>query len=106
MLVNIGFVLHLIHRVLEQTCLNQVKKLNSKTASDLANAMLRAMTENTAYDPSVQMGASSVLVAVSHEYLDLVSSMVIILNMYVYYIFENFSSTYFIVSGVRIIYLI
>ncbi|CAH2066000.1 unnamed protein product, partial [Iphiclides podalirius] len=64
-------------KVLEQTCVNQVKKLKSQTASELANAMLRAMTENTAYDPSVQMGASSVLVAVSHEYLDLVLRLLI-----------------------------
>lgn len=35
--------------------------------------MLRAMTENAAYEPGVQMGASAVLVAVGHENLDLVS---------------------------------
>ncbi|XP_013181161.1 PREDICTED: maestro heat-like repeat-containing protein family member 1 isoform X1 [Papilio xuthus] len=63
--------------VLEQTCVNQVKKLNSKTATDLVNAMLRAMTENTAYEPVIQMGASSVLVAVSHEYLDMVLRLLI-----------------------------
>ncbi|XP_068620928.1 maestro heat-like repeat-containing protein family member 1 [Battus philenor] len=66
-----------IVKVLEQTCVNQVKKISSQTASDLVNSMLRAMTENTAYDPVVQMGASSVLVAVSHEYLDLVLRLLI-----------------------------
>ncbi|CAK1603530.1 unnamed protein product [Parnassius mnemosyne] len=66
-----------IVKVLEQTCVNQVKKLNSQVALDLANAMLRAMTENTSYEPVVQMGASSVLVAVSHEYVDLVLRLLI-----------------------------
>ncbi|XP_038223238.1 maestro heat-like repeat-containing protein family member 1 [Zerene cesonia] len=61
-----------IVQVLERTCVGQVKKLNPTTAAELVNAMLRAMTENPSYEPSVQMGASSVLVAVGHEFLDLV----------------------------------
>lgn len=60
-------------RVLEQTCLNQVKKLQPQTATELVSAMLRAMTENSGYEPVVQMGASAVLVAIGHELLDLVS---------------------------------
>ena len=42
--------------------------------------MLRAMTENSNYEPIVQMGASAVLVAIGHEYLDLVSNRIIILK--------------------------
>ncbi|XP_069356577.1 LOW QUALITY PROTEIN: maestro heat-like repeat-containing protein family member 1 [Maniola hyperantus] len=61
-----------IVKVLEQTCVNQVKKLDQKVAAELVNAMLRAMTENPSYEPMVQMGASAVLVAISHEYLDVV----------------------------------
>ncbi|XP_049870550.1 maestro heat-like repeat-containing protein family member 1 [Pectinophora gossypiella] len=61
-----------IVKVLEQTCVHQVKRLDSQTAADLVNSMLRAMMENPGYEPSVQMGASDVLVAVGHEYLDLV----------------------------------
>ncbi|XP_072937353.1 maestro heat-like repeat-containing protein family member 1 [Epargyreus clarus] len=61
-----------IVKVLEQTCVNQVKKLDPQVAAELVNAMLRAMTENPSYEPSVQLGASAVLVAVGHEYLDLV----------------------------------
>ncbi|KAJ2944509.1 hypothetical protein O0L34_g3854 [Tuta absoluta] len=61
-----------IVKVLEQTCVNQVKRLESQTAVDLVNAMLRAMMENSGYEPVVQMGASAVLVAVGHEFLDLV----------------------------------
>ncbi|KAM3962707.1 LOW QUALITY PROTEIN: maestro heat like repeat family protein c11.1 [Aphomia sociella] len=61
-----------IVKVLEQTCVNQVKRLEQTVAAQLVTSMLRAMTENTNYEPVVQMGASSVLVAVSHEHLDLV----------------------------------
>ncbi|XP_041973185.1 maestro heat-like repeat-containing protein family member 1 [Aricia agestis] len=61
-----------IVKVLEQTCVNQIKKLDAKVASDLVNAMLRAMMDNPSHEPLVQMGASSVLVAISHEHLDLV----------------------------------
>ncbi|XP_046961304.1 maestro heat-like repeat-containing protein family member 1 [Vanessa cardui] len=61
-----------IVKVLEQTCVNQVKKLDQKVAGELVNSMLRAMTENSTYEPVVQLGASSVLVAIGHEYLDLV----------------------------------
>ncbi|XP_037297672.1 maestro heat-like repeat-containing protein family member 1 isoform X2 [Manduca sexta] len=61
-----------IVKVLEQTCVNQVKKLEPQVASDLVNSMLRAMMENVNYEPLVQMGASAVLVAVGHEHLDLV----------------------------------
>lgn len=61
-----------IVKVLEQTCVNQTKKLDTQVASDLVSAMLRAMTENMNYEPIVQMGASSVLVAVGHDNLDLV----------------------------------
>ncbi|OWR47629.1 hypothetical protein KGM_211841 [Danaus plexippus plexippus] len=59
-------------KVLEQTCVNQLKKIDQNVAKELINAMLRAMMENPMYEPVVQMGASSVLVAISHEYLDLV----------------------------------
>lgn len=61
-----------LSRVLEQTCVNQVKRLDTEVSSELVSCMLRAMTENAAYEPAVQMGASAVLVAVGHEYLDLV----------------------------------
>ncbi|CAD0196390.1 unnamed protein product [Chrysodeixis includens] len=61
-----------IVKVLEQTCVNQVKKLEPSSASNLVTAMLRAMMENVSYEPVVQMGASAVLVAVGHENLDLV----------------------------------
>ncbi|XP_013200545.1 maestro heat-like repeat-containing protein family member 1 [Amyelois transitella] len=61
-----------IVKVLEQTCVNQVKRLEERTASELVTSMLRAMIENPSYEPVVQMGASAVLVAVSHEHLDLV----------------------------------
>ncbi|CAH0726299.1 unnamed protein product, partial [Brenthis ino] len=61
-----------IVKVLEQTCVNQVKKIDSKIANELVNSMLRAMMENPNYEPVVQMGASAVLVAIGHEYLDLV----------------------------------
>lgn len=60
-------------RVLEQTCLNQVKKLQPQTATELVSVMLVTMTENPGYEPVVQMGASAVLVAIGHELLDLVS---------------------------------
>lgn len=53
--------------------MNQVKRLDTPVAADLVSAMLRAMTENINYEPVVQMGASSVLVAIGHEHLDLVS---------------------------------
>lgn len=65
----------LTFRVLEQTCVNQVKKIDQKVATELVNSMLRAMTENLNYEPTVQMGASAVLVAIGHEYLDLVRRM-------------------------------
>ncbi|KAF9411062.1 hypothetical protein HW555_010045 [Spodoptera exigua] len=61
-----------IVKVLEQTCVNQVKRLEPATANNLVTAMLRAMMENVTYEPVVQMGASAVLVAVGHEHLDLV----------------------------------
>ncbi|KAL0848874.1 hypothetical protein ABMA28_013281 [Loxostege sticticalis] len=66
-----------IVKVLEQTCVNQVKKIEQGTATLLVNSMLRAMTENPLYEPIVQMGASSVLVAIGHEYLDLVLRLLI-----------------------------
>ncbi|XP_063838990.1 maestro heat-like repeat-containing protein family member 1 [Ostrinia nubilalis] len=66
-----------IIKVLEQTCVNQVKKLENTTATLLVNSMLRAMTENPQYEPIVQIGASSVLVAVGHEHLDLVLRLLI-----------------------------
>lgn len=61
-----------IVKVLEQTCVNQVKRLEPTTAANLVTAMLRAMMENVTYEPVVQMGSSAVLVAVGHEHLDLV----------------------------------
>ncbi|KAJ8729683.1 hypothetical protein PYW08_001264 [Mythimna loreyi] len=61
-----------IVKVLEQTCVNQVKRLEPSAATNLVTAMLRAMMENVTYEPVVQMGASAVLVAVGHEHLDLV----------------------------------
>ncbi|XP_063358978.1 maestro heat-like repeat-containing protein family member 1 [Cydia amplana] len=59
-------------KVLEQTCVNQVKRLDKATAEELTSNMLRIMTENPEPDPAVQMGASAVLVAIGHEHLDLV----------------------------------
>lgn len=61
-----------IIKVLEQTCVNQVKRLEPNVANNLVIAMLRAMMENVSYEPVIQMGASAVLVAVGHEHLDLV----------------------------------
>ncbi|XP_053610848.1 maestro heat-like repeat-containing protein family member 1 [Plodia interpunctella] len=61
-----------IVKVLEQTCVNQVKRLEKQSAAELVTSMQRAMIENPSYEPVVQMGASAVLVAVSHEHLDLV----------------------------------
>lgn len=72
-----------LFRVLEQTCVNQVKRLDSKVSAELVSSMLRAMTENAAHEPGVQMGASAVLVAVGHEYLDLVNDL--ILNHHYYH---------------------
>lgn len=60
-----------IIKVLEQTCVNQVRKLDPKVATELVSSMLRAMTENVGYEPVTQLGASAVLVAVGHENLDL-----------------------------------
>lgn len=63
--------------------MNQVKKIEQGTATLLVNSMLRAMTENPLYEPIVQMGASSVLVAIGHEYLDLVcikTAFILLLN--------------------------
>jgi hypothetical protein len=65
-------IIFIFRRVLEQTCVNQVKRLKEPVATELVNSMLRAMTENPHYEPLVQLGASSVLVAIGHEYLDLV----------------------------------
>ncbi|CAG9784663.1 unnamed protein product [Diatraea saccharalis] len=64
-------------KVLEQTCVNQVKKLQESVATELVNSMLRAMSENPQYEPTVQLGASSVLVAIGHEHLDLVLRLLI-----------------------------
>ncbi|XP_045514319.1 maestro heat-like repeat-containing protein family member 1 [Pieris brassicae] len=61
-----------IVKVLERTCVSQVKKIEPGIATELVHAMLRAMTENPSYEPTVQLGASAVLVAVGHEFLDLV----------------------------------
>ncbi|CAH0404602.1 unnamed protein product [Chilo suppressalis] len=66
-----------IVKVLEQTCVNQVKKLKENVATELVNSMLRAMSENPQYEPTVQLGASSVLVAIGHEHLDLVLRLLI-----------------------------
>lgn len=61
-----------------------MKKIDSKIANELVNSMLRAMMENPNYEPVVQMGASAVLVAIGHEYLDLVRKKKI-LKYYFYY---------------------
>lgn len=61
-----------IIKVLEQTCVNQIKKLNLEVVRDLVGAMLRAMTQSIDNEAFVQMGASSVLVAAGHMYLDMV----------------------------------